>query len=114
MMNISVVNALWSIVTGQRLDFNDSGQQRVVNLISNFIVTVTLTGNNLFAAFLPQFMIRWPVFDYMSGYKLQKEGNDAMVDLINPYIEDHEKTLDPNNARYSDQCINQCTSECLV
>lgn len=98
-MNISIVNALWCIITGQRLDIDDPGQQRVVTLINNFLVTITLSGNNLFAAFLPKFMIRWPVIDYLSGYKVQKDGNDAMVDLISPYIEEHEKTLDPDNVR---------------
>ena len=100
MVNISIVNALWSIITGQKLDIDDPGQQRVVTLVNNFLVTITLSGNNPFATFLPKFMLQWPVFDYLSGYKVQKEGNDAMVDLIMPYIEEHETTLDPDNVRY--------------
>ena len=83
----------------QRLDMDDPKQQRIVNLITQFIASLTLSGNNPFAAFLPKFMMRWPIFDYLCGYKLQKETNDAMVEMFSPYIEEHEMTLDPNQAR---------------
>ena len=44
-------------------------------------------------------MAKWPYLDSLSGFKLTKDAIDSIVNLITPYIEEHEKTLDANNVR---------------
>jgi len=44
-------------------------------------------------------MAKWPLLDYLSGFKVTKDAIDSIVSLITPYIDEHEKTLDANNVR---------------
>ncbi len=96
-INISVINALWSIITGEKLEIEDPNLKKIVILVSNFVNTVSLSGSSPLAFVLPRAMTRWPILDSLSGFKLTKDAVDSMVNLISPHIEEHERTLDPTN-----------------
>ncbi len=47
---------------------------------------------------LPE-MGAWPVISYFTGFKQAKAILDEVCDMVIPYIENHERTLDPVNVR---------------
>ena len=47
---------------------------------------------------LPE-MGAWPVISYFTGFKQAQATFVGIFDLISPYIEEHERTLDPDNIR---------------
>jgi cytochrome P450 family 2 subfamily U polypeptide 1 len=98
-MNISIVNALWSLITGERLEIEDPSLTKLVSLINEFILAVQLSDSTPLALILPRQMTKWPVLDSLSGLKLTKDAMNSVLNLITPCIENHQKTLDPNNIR---------------
>ena len=44
-------------------------------------------------------MSRWPILDNLSGFRLTKDALGSVLELVNPYIEEHEKSLDTKNVR---------------
>jgi cytochrome P450 len=98
-MNIAVINALWSIFTGEKLQIEDPNQKKVVTQISNFVVSVSMSGNSRVALILPRSMTKWPILDQLSGYRLIKEAVESMRNLISPHIDYHERTLTSTRVR---------------
>ena len=69
-MNISIVNALWQIVTGEKLEIEDPNLIKIAKLLNDFLITVSLNGANPLALFLPRSMTKWPLLDSLSGFKV--------------------------------------------
>jgi hypothetical protein len=69
-MNISIVNAIWHIVTGEKLEIEDPNLRQIAKLLNNFLTTVSLNGANPLALFLTRSMTKWPLLDSLSGYKV--------------------------------------------
>ena len=69
-MNISIVNALWQIVTGEKLEIEDPDLIKIAKLLNDFLITVSLNGANPLALFLPRSMTKWPLLDSLSGFKV--------------------------------------------
>lgn len=53
-MNISIVNALWSIVIGERLSIEDPNMKTICKRINDFAVTITVNGASPLALILPR------------------------------------------------------------
>jgi len=70
-MNISIVNAIWQIVTGEKLEIEDPSIREIAKLLNKFISAVSLNGANPLALFLPISMTKWPLLDSLSGYKVR-------------------------------------------
>ena len=68
-MNVSIVNALWSIVTGEKLEIDDPNLKGIVRILNEFLNSVSLSGTSALALLLPRRMNQWPVLDKLSGFK---------------------------------------------
>nr|AKH03514.1 cytochrome P450 3075C1 [Paracyclopina nana] len=97
-MNVSILNALWSIVVGERFELDDPKLATVIHMIDNMLKN----GSPISAvtAMLPHWsMAKWPILDKLSGFYYGKQTFDEIVKLLSPYIEEHKRTIDPDNPR---------------
>ena len=97
-MNISIVNALWSILVGEKLNLEDPNLTKVVTLVNNLINGPSPM--NVVSAIMPHpKMATWPGIRLLSGFARAKQTFDEIYNMVEPYVEQHEKTLDPENIR---------------
>ena len=97
-MNISIVNALWSILVGEKLDLEDPNLTKVVTLINNLINGPSPM--NVTTAIMPHpIMATWPLIRNFSGHKKATETFNEIYNLVLPHVEEHERTVDPDNIR---------------
>ena len=97
-MNISIVNALWAILVGEKLDLEDPNLVKVVTLVNNLINGPSPM--NVTTAIMPHpIMATWPGIRLLSGHKRAMQTFDAIFEMVEPYVDEHEKTLDPENIR---------------
>ena len=90
--NVSIVNALWSIITGDKLDLEDFQSNVVVSSLNHLVRNATPISP--VAAALPHpTMAKWPVFSKMSGFTIIKPTFEHIVDLITPYVDNHRFPL---------------------
>ena len=55
---------------------------------------------NALTAILPSpEMGAWPIISHFTGFKQAKETFVEVFDMVSPYVEEHERTLDPDNIR---------------
>jgi len=86
--NVSIINALWSLITGDKLDLADVKSNNVVSALNHLVRNASPISP--VAAALPNpTMAKWPVFSKMSGFDLLKPTFVQIVDLITPYVENH-------------------------
>jgi hypothetical protein len=57
-MNISIVNALWSILTGEKLDIDDPNLKNMLRVLNEFLNSISLSGASPLALVLPRKMTR--------------------------------------------------------
>jgi hypothetical protein len=69
-MNISIINALWAIITGERLDIEDPNLNKAVKILNEFVSSTSLSGTSPLALVLPRSMTKWPILDKLSGFKM--------------------------------------------
>jgi hypothetical protein len=95
-MNISILNALWSILVGEKLDLDDPKLAKVIEMFDYFLRNID--GTQSAADLLPHpSMSKWPVIRKLTGYDLADKTFKAMEDFIEPYVSEHKRTLDPDN-----------------
>ena len=68
-MNVSIVNALWSIVTGEKLEIDDPNLKNIVRILNEFLNSISLSGTSALALLLPRKMFQWPILDKLSGFR---------------------------------------------
>jgi hypothetical protein len=86
--NVSIINALWSLITGDKLDLEDAKSNKVVSSLNHLVRNATPISP--VAAALPHpTMAKWPLFSTMSGFALLKPTFVHIVDLITPYVDNH-------------------------
>ncbi len=101
-MNISILNALWFILVGEKLDLEDPQSTKCMNLIDDLFRkigsnTVSLSTLNIL---LPHSSLaKLPILENFTGWKHFNKTFKELADFIFPIIEEHKKTLDPNNVR---------------
>jgi hypothetical protein len=81
-MNISVINGIWSIFTGENLDLEDPSLSKVVQVIVDFLRVLSPSGTTPLAVVLPRQMLSWPFIDKLSGYKTTKDAIVAVGNLV--------------------------------
>ncbi len=99
MFNISILNALWNILVGEKLPLDDPKLHKTVELLDEFL-RVAEGPTSALGAIVP-----FPALLNLSFVK-KLLGNDKLIaifkritDMIQPAIEDHKSSLDENNMR---------------
>jgi len=97
-MNISILNALWSILVGEKLDLDDPKLAKVIEMFDYLFRNVD--GAETARALLPHpSMSKWPGIRKFTGFDFAYKTFKAMEEFIEPYIAEHKRTLDPDNIR---------------
>ena len=99
MMNVSIVNALWQILVGEKLELDDPKLNDAIKLFDEFFRTSygQITPIN---SLLPHpAMAKWPLLRVLCDYDTAEKSMNAAKAFIEPYITQHKETLDPNNIR---------------
>ena len=96
--NISIVNALWFILVGERLELTDP---KLLKLMSG--IDSMLRGNgggSIIATLLPHpSMALWPGIKELTGFDKTIKVFQDMQEFIKPYLEQHKKELDLDDAK---------------
>ena len=109
-LNLSVINSLWAILTGEKLELKDEKLLEMVSLFNKTVKNVKNIGN-LFLALTPAWCIRKnPVFDSEknSGLDIWKEALQSLSSILEEQVETHKATSDDDSARdMMDLYLNQ-------
>lgn len=98
-MNISILNAMWLILVGEKLDLDDPKLHKIIKLIDELNRTVSGLTSPL-VMLLPHIsMVKWPILRQLTGFQLICDSVKGPQDFIEPYIQEHRRTLDPDNIR---------------
>ena len=103
MMNISIVNALWGMFTGEKLPLDDPKLKHTVEIISAFMTKSIMPSSAIASLFPYPQMIKWwifkPIRDVL-GLKLELLYTcvAALAKICNEQIERHKEKLDVDNA----------------
>jgi cytochrome P450 len=98
--NISILNALWSIVTGDQLELENPILWKVIEHVNAYLNSLSVNGSSSLNILLPSAAIaKLPFFRSISGFQSSVDAVKSFLDLIGPYIDNHKRTLDPNNVR---------------
>ena len=97
-MNISIINALWSILTGEKLLLNDPKLLKIVSSFSDTVKNVKSIGN-LFLSLSPVQLMRWKITEKNAGLDKWKEALQNISSVLEEQIKEHKVTMDPDNAR---------------
>jgi hypothetical protein len=98
-MNISILNALWAILVGEKLELDDP---KLANIIKRFDSLFRENSGPL-SPILPLLphpsMAKWPGLRQLIGVENAFATFKATQEFIEPYITEHKRTLDPDNVR---------------
>ena len=95
-LNLSILNALWAILVGEKLPLNDPKLLKVVTGTNNFIRESS--GLNRWASMVPN--PRWLLlFKKKLNLHLLEELMGGITAIIEEQIKEHQKTRDPDNVR---------------
>ena len=96
--NISIVNALWFILVGERLELTDP---KLLKLMSGIDSMLRGNGGGSFiATLLPHpSMALWPGIKELTGFDKTIKVFQDMQEFIKPYLEQHKKELDLDDAK---------------
>ena len=103
-INVSVLNALWSLLVGEKLPLQDPRLLKIVELMDKELRSGGgggATGNALATMFPYPEMIRWPFVYRPLGLDLENSINNLkeMTNLVEKYVTDHKLSLDQDNVR---------------
>ena len=91
--NISILNALWGILVGERLELTDPKLHHILRSLDN--VLRGNGGSSTFANLLPhKSMVLWPGIKQLTGFDKTEEAFMGMQNFVEPYIKQHKQNLD--------------------
>nr|APH81384.1 cytochrome P450 CYP3075C1 [Tigriopus kingsejongensis] len=98
-VNVSVISALWRIVVGE--SFEDLDHPKLRKIVIAIDESLKMNGPlNPVTALLPHpAMSKWPILKHLTGFSMSTNFVGNVLDLVNPYIEEHVKTFDSNHMR---------------
>ena len=111
-INISIVNALWFILVGEKLELSDPKLQKIVYMADCIARSPFPTSG--IASMLPlPGMIRWPVIsDLLLNLHDFKDGTSTLTEFVQPYIAEHQSSLNPDNTRdFLDAYLVECMKQ---
>ena len=99
MMNISVLNALWVILVGEKLDLDDPKLDTIIRLFDDLNRTSAGPTSPLQAILPHPSMAMWPVLRKLTGFEVVYDSFWKTGEYVEPYIKEHQRTLDSDNVR---------------
>ena len=99
-VNISVLNALWSLLVGEKFQLHDPKLLEIVEVMDKMLRKQGASG--ALATMLPfPEMLRWPIVYRLFGLDLERsiQTLNKMKILVEQYVEEHKSTLDKDNIR---------------
>ena len=100
-MNISIVNALWVVLVGEKLELDDPKLLNIVKTLDDFI-RQDASPNFVLAQIGP-----WAVKWFSSHYRMAKSWFSQVKALILPYIEDHQKNTSDDSKDFIDVYLKE-------
>ena len=97
-MNISIVNALWHIITGEKLDLQDPKLTKIIALFNDFFRT-SEGPTSAAANVLPKFLLQFGYVRKLIKVDKLETVFSSIFSMIKPCIEDHKASLDEDNVR---------------
>ena len=100
-LNLSVINALWAILTGEKLSLKDKKLLEMVYLFNKTVKDVKNI-SNLFLPMTPASLIRKnPIFDTDKNIGLDtwKAALDRLTNILKEQVDEHKLTVDEDNPR---------------
>ena len=100
-MNVSILNALWGILTGEKLLLSDPKLQAILHKFNVFLKATS--PSSAIASMLPSpHMFRWAILKPLRnalGFNLDslKNGIDDVLELVYDQIEQHKENFDQDN-----------------
>ena len=98
-MNISILNSLWSILVGEKLDLDDPKLSKIIAMFDKLIWNTSGQATLLLAILPHPSMAKLPGVRHLTGLDLAFKTFKATQEFIEPYITKHKSTLDPENIR---------------
>ena len=98
-MNISILNALWSILVGEKLDLDDPKLAKIIQMFDGLFRENSGPASPILAILPFPSMGKWPVLRDLTGVDTALKTFKATQEFIEPYITEHKRTLDPENIR---------------
>ena len=98
-MNISILNALWVILVGEKLDLNDPKLDTIIRLFDDLNRTSVGPTSPLHAILPHPSMAKWPILRQLTGFQILYNSFWKTGEYVAPYIKEHQRTLDSENIR---------------
>ncbi len=98
-MNVSIVNALWLILVGEKLELDDPKSGEVIRLFDELFRKSSGSVSPLVSILPHHSMAKWPLLRTLFEYETHYNTMKATREFIEPYITEHLNTLDPENIR---------------
>lgn len=96
--NISIVNALWGILVGERLELTDPKLHQLLTAFDNLIRGNA--GSSTIANLLPhKSMALWPGLKKLTGFDKNEKVFQGIAQFVEPYLTQHIKEVDHENIR---------------
>lgn len=97
--NISILNSLWSILVGEKLELEDEKLKKIIHLFDKLLRENDGPVNPLVNILPNPYMATWPGLSYIFGFDQGKKIFTLVHDFIKVYVEDHKKTFEEGNIR---------------
>lgn len=104
-LNIPILNALWKIISGEALSYDDPKLHLIVSRLNDMMTSVDIAG--------PLNLFHWlkHVAPKQTGYEKIVKTTGAVYELIDEQFKDHLETFESNNLRdFIDVYINEMKS----
>ena len=98
-MNISILNALWNILVGEKLEYNDPKLKKIVHTIDDFLRSAegpTSVIQNIVP--FPE-LLMLPGIKKLVGFDKLEHVFTQILNLVKSQLKDHKATLDEENIR---------------
>ena len=106
-LNLSVVNALWVILTGEKLPLKNPKLLKIVSDINNSVKKIK-SNLNLLTPISPKFWMRQPRAQDRVGLSAWRYALQNMTAIIQDQAEEHKSTINPDMMRdMIDLCLTQ-------
>ena len=90
-LNVSVLNGLWGLLVGEKLQLDDPRLIKIVDLMDKVLKSQNPSGALASIFPFPE-MIRWPIISNLIGLDLESniQTFDQMKQVVETYVEDHK------------------------
>ena len=98
-MNISILNALWLILVGEKRELDDPKLASIIKVFDESLRENNGQSSPIVSILPHPSMAKWPILRTITGMDKAFQTNKELQEFIEPYINKHQQTLDPDNIR---------------